>query len=91
LVATQENPTVDLHFEVAIGADEIRQRLQTKGWKVDAGRTTGFQASHPSVHDQQSARLKLNEMGLLTSRGLRIEFGPATERPGALTPPSPAG
>jgi hypothetical protein len=69
---------MDIIFEiesVARGGD-LQALLAARGWRFGEGVTTRFIASHPDVKDQSTARARLDQLGILTSRRLRIEFGP---------------
>jgi hypothetical protein len=46
------------------------------GWRLETAGGPDFSAWHPEVRDQAAARDRLNDLGLLTSSAVRIEFGP---------------
>jgi hypothetical protein len=48
--------------------------LRADGWVLEAGRHDGIVAEHPHVPDEAAARSRLDRLGLLTARRLRIEF-----------------
>src|SRR5262245_14309495 len=50
-------------------ADSLKQMLRSDGWDLRQ-----HIATHPDVRDEQSARNRLSELGLLTSPSLRIAF-----------------
>ena len=59
------------------GNEEVRKTLDRDGWHLQADYDTGgMRARHPQVPDQNVARRRLNDLGLLTSRQCRIEFLP---------------
>ena len=57
--------------------NEVRKTLDRDGWHLQAEEETGrMRARHPQVPDEQVARRRLNDLGLLTCRECRIEFWP---------------
>jgi hypothetical protein len=48
--------------------------LRDDGWAVESGEDGAVCARHPLASDEGAARSRLQELGLLTSRSLRIEF-----------------
>lgn len=52
-----------------------RQTLRARGWLL-SGEPDAVRAEHPDVDDESSAREALCRLGLLTSRNVRIRFGP---------------
>ena len=81
-----------VHIEILHDRESIRKLLKHDRWHFDpAGGEESFLAYHPTVTDEASARCRLNESGLLTSRVLRIEFFPGIKtdqggRPGLRKP-----
>jgi hypothetical protein len=67
---------MDVHIEVVRGADEIRALLKANGWRLAEGGPARLTARHPEVRDEETARSRLHQMGLLISSRLRIAFGP---------------
>ena len=68
-----------MHVSIEILHDDesIRKLLHHHGWQIDrAGGEATYLARHPHITDEASARSRLNESGLLTSRALRIQFFP---------------
>jgi hypothetical protein len=63
-------------FQLLRGADQSLATLRGDGWKLESERNGSFLARHPCVTDGKSARDRLNQLGLLTSALLRIEFPP---------------
>jgi hypothetical protein len=55
--------------------DGLRELLRANGWALQEPRAGTLYASHPQAGNQLAARSLLHELGLLTSRRLRIEFG----------------
>jgi hypothetical protein len=68
-----------VRFESLGGADGLRDVLRADGWSLEGPAAGTFYASHPRADDQPAARSLLHRLGLLTSSGLRIEFGPFPE------------
>jgi hypothetical protein len=66
---------VDVSFEMRREAGDLRALLRAEGWMLDEGGATRVTARHPQVTDQETARTRLLEMGLLTSSRFRIEIG----------------
>ena len=48
--------------------------LRDDGWAVESGEDGAVCARHPLASDEGAARSRLQDLGLLTSRCLRIEF-----------------
>jgi hypothetical protein len=48
--------------------------LERDGWQIQEAPNGGLCASHPLAPDQQTARMRLDNLGLLTSSALHIEF-----------------
>ena len=70
-----------VRIEILHDRENIRKLLKHGGWQVDpAGGEAIYSARHPTSTDEASARWRLNESGLLTSRVLRIEFFPYANR-----------
>ena len=55
--------------------EDLRALLRAQGWVLDEGGPTRVTARHPRVTDQETARTRLLEMGLLTSGRFRIDIG----------------
>ena len=56
--------------------------LRDDGWAVESGQDGAVCARHPLASDEGAARSRLQGLGLLTSRSLRIEFCHAGPRQG---------
>jgi hypothetical protein len=67
---------MNLHIQTLRHRDSVRRLLLKNGWRLDRASGPHYSARHPDVTDQQSARHRLNHLGLLTSAAVRIEFGP---------------
>jgi len=65
---------MDILIRVLQGSDAVPLRLRKDGWQLRLAANDSFLACHPSVADEPQARLRLQKLGLLTSRALRIEF-----------------
>jgi hypothetical protein len=50
------------------------QALRGGGWDLEGESDWAVTASRPDVPDEATARSRLNDLGLLTSRNLRIHF-----------------
>jgi len=68
---------MSVRIEILHDGESIRKQLRHHGWQIDrAGGEATYLARHPHITDEASARSRLNESGLLTSRALRIQFFP---------------
>jgi hypothetical protein len=66
-----------MHIEILHDLENITKLLHRHGWHIDrANGEATYLVRHPTISDEASARRRLNESGLLTSRALRIEFFP---------------
>jgi len=65
---------VHLHFLKQAGSFEAV--LQKDGWLLEQEKDRSILAWHPEAPDETAARSRLHQLGLLTSRSLRIEFRP---------------
>ena len=52
----------------------IQEALRLDGWELEREQNDGFTAHHPLVKDETAARIRLQELGLLTSASIQIEF-----------------
>ena len=52
----------------------IQESLRADGWQLVRQRDNQVTAEHPLVKDEASARIRLQDLGLLTSAALYIEF-----------------
>jgi hypothetical protein len=50
------------------------QALQGDGWRLQGEPGGPFTGTHPDVSDEAAARYRLNLLGLLISRSVRIRF-----------------
>jgi len=78
-----------VHLSSLRSSEDFRETLQKDGWTICAAAgPKSLNATHPLVHDEDSARFRLHCLGLLISGSLRIEFpresqaGLAHEAPG---------
>lgn len=53
---------------------DISKKLEKDGWTVEQVDGGLLLAEHPSVSNESLARLRLHQLGLLTSGQLRIHF-----------------
>jgi hypothetical protein len=63
--------------------ETILAALRHDGWAVESGQDGAVCARHPLASDEGAARSRLQGLGLLTSRSLRIEFCHAGQSEGA--------
>ena len=63
-----------VHIQLLRQSEDLRQKLQNDGWKVEPEKHDSIFARHPLVLDEEAARSRLHHLHLLTSRSLRIEF-----------------
>jgi hypothetical protein len=62
-------------FQFLRNGESIRAALQKDGWHLQSvEHSNAMRARHPEVEEERSARQRLNNLGLLTSRACRIEF-----------------
>jgi hypothetical protein len=52
----------------------FQQALRRAGWHIFDPAADPMEVDHPDVHDEDTARLRLSEIGLLTSSHVRVEF-----------------
>jgi hypothetical protein len=64
-----------IRVKLLVQAGRVRDALCRDGWEL-SGPGTYLIASHPRVSDERAARIRLYELGLLTSGSVRIEFLP---------------
>jgi hypothetical protein len=67
---------MQIHIQALRRRDDVEALLRSAGWRLDPAGGAALSATHPRVKDEADARSELNKLGLLTSRGVRIEFGP---------------
>jgi hypothetical protein len=73
---------MDLYIELLRDGSEVRALLREQGWRLDEQGADRLLAIHAEVNDQEVARDRLQQAGLLTSAKVRIEFGWPPPRPG---------
>lgn len=74
---------MQIRFDSARHETAVRGLLRADGWELEGPVTGAFWASHAEAADQSSARSRLQQLGLLTSARLRIEFDSSPRgRPG---------
>jgi hypothetical protein len=64
-------------------SEAVFAALREDGWALQAGQDGAVCARHPLAPDEDTARSRLHELGLLTSGSLRIEFRRAGRNEGA--------
>ena len=76
-----------LRIQILRGGAAAVQCLERDGWKLEPEAGDLLSASHPLVTDQPDARRRLDSLGLLISRALRVDFLlPAGSRAAQLRP-----
>jgi hypothetical protein len=65
-----------VHLRFLRQATVFEAVLQRDGWRLEQDKDTSVLAWHPEAPDETAARSRLHQLGLLTSRSLRIEFRP---------------
>jgi hypothetical protein len=63
-----------LFIHVASASENVLSAFRDGGWKLRGEGKGQVLAEHPLVSDEATARERLNEMGLLVSRSLGIDF-----------------
>ena len=71
-----------IYIELLRNCEAVHCMLSEQGWRLDKA-NGGYDAKHPAVRDQRTARGTLYALGLLTSAAVRIEFWPVAPRPGS--------
>jgi hypothetical protein len=66
---------MDVYIELLRGGIDVRALLRDDGWRLLEKGTDLLTAQHPQVSDQEDARDRLLQVGLLTSGEVRIAFG----------------
>ncbi len=69
-----------MRIETGSHSIAVKEQLEREGWRVDQSRDGKMTATHTGIVDEPDARQHLQEMGLLTSSKVRIEFVVMTER-----------
>ena len=82
-----EAARMEVYIELLRGGIDVKALLREQGWRLDEQGADRLLAKHAEVNDQEVARDRLLQAGLLTSAEVRIEFGwppprPATRRDG---------
>jgi len=63
-----------IHVRFLRETEEIQEALQKDGWQLEWERDDFLTAQHPLVQDETAARNRLQELGLLTTASVGIEF-----------------
>jgi hypothetical protein len=74
---------MDVFIELLRSGSDVRALLREQGWRLDERGADRLLAKHAEVDDQEVARDRLLEAGLLTSATVRIEFGRPQPQPRA--------
>jgi hypothetical protein len=65
-----------VYIEMLRSAAALRKTLEADGWRLESTHGRAVRACHPHLHDRADVRSRLNDLGLLTSSAVRIEFPP---------------
>jgi hypothetical protein len=65
-------------IETIDDALDLRRLLGEHGWQLVEVGPSRYHASHPGVNTPASARVRLDRLGLLTSKQLSFDFCPTT-------------
>ena len=66
---------MQVSIELLANHESVRSVLQRDGWHVQPeAQANAVRARHPEVREENAARQRLNNLGLLTCRTCRIEF-----------------
>jgi hypothetical protein len=66
---------MDVFIELLRSGIEVKELLRQQGWRLDEQGADRLLAKHEEVNDQEVARDRLLQAGLLTSPTVRINFG----------------
>jgi hypothetical protein len=64
---------MNIHNEKGAQSDAVKQQLEREGWRVDRKQDGSMLATNSEMQEPE-ARRRLDQMGLLTSSMIRIEF-----------------
>ena len=70
-----------IHIELLSHPTAVRGLMREGGWRLHKT-ADGYSAEHPDAADESATRRRLQELGLLTSPAVRIEFLPPVYRSG---------
>jgi hypothetical protein len=71
-----------IRFHFLRDAADLSQALQGDGWELRGEPGGAVEGTHPDAPDESAARGRLDGLGLLTSRALRIRFDHSRRAPG---------
>jgi hypothetical protein len=63
-----------IHLRFLRERERIQEALRRDGWALEWEREEYLKAGHPLVHDEGTARTRLQELGLLTNGCVYIDF-----------------
>jgi hypothetical protein len=69
---------MNIYIQMLRSAARLRNTLEADGWRLEAAHEGAVRARHPHLRDAADVRSRLNDLGLLTSSAVRIEFPPTT-------------
>ena len=70
----QRNRLMRLRLRFLRRKELVQESLRADGWQLVRQRDNQVTAEHPLVKDEATARIRLQDLGLLTSAALYIEF-----------------
>ena len=68
------NRLMRLHLRFLRKKELIQEALRADGWQLERERDDCISAQHPLVKDEITARIRLQDLGLLTSASVYIQF-----------------
>ena len=63
-----------MHIETNSQPEIVQEQLEREGWHVDRKQDGSMLATNQQITQEPEARRRLDQMGLLTSSRVRIEF-----------------
>jgi hypothetical protein len=63
-----------VHLRFLRKSEVVQEVLQKDGWQLERERDDSVTARHPLVRDELAARNRLQDLGLLTTSSVAIEF-----------------
>ena len=70
-----------LHVQFLENAENVRENLLRDGWRAEPQPDGSLIISHPQVSDEEAARERLDQLGVLTSQAIRLDFEPPSLGP----------
>jgi hypothetical protein len=69
-----------VYIQILRSPAALRKTLEAAGWRLESAPEGAVHARHPHLHDEADVRDQLNDLGLLTSSAVRIEFCPSAAK-----------